>query len=79
MEPDQVPSDSQLREFQVILKQHPARWIIWEGEPLQASVDKLKTLGVDNLVFDPCGNMPKQGDFLTVMRSNVDNLRKAFK
>jgi zinc transport system substrate-binding protein len=78
-EPDQVPSDSQLREFQVILNQHPARWMIWEGEPLQASVDKLKTLGVDSLVFDPCGNVPEQGDFLTVMRSNVDNLRKAFK
>ena len=44
-----------------------------------ASVDKLKTLGVDSLVFDPCGNVPEQGDFLTVMRSNVDNLRKAFK
>lgn len=78
-EPDQVPSNSQLREFQGILKQHPARWMIWEGEPLQASVDKLKTLGVDSLVFDPCGNVPEQGDFLTVMRSNVDNLRKAFK
>ncbi|MCW9077857.1 MAG: hypothetical protein OQK74_01640, partial [Gammaproteobacteria bacterium] len=34
-----------------------------------ASVDKLKTLGVDSLVFDPCGNVPEQGDFLTVMRS----------
>jgi hypothetical protein len=44
-----------------------------------ASVDKLKTLGVDSLVFDPCGNVPEQGDFLTVMRSDVDNLRKAFK
>ena len=24
------------------------------------------------------GNVPEQGDFLTVMRSDVDNLRKAF-
>jgi zinc transport system substrate-binding protein len=42
-------------------------------------VDKLKTLGVDSLVFDPCGNVPDQGDFMTVMRHNVDNLVKAFK
>jgi zinc transport system substrate-binding protein len=77
-EPDQVPGDSQLREFKEILKQHPAQWMIWEGEPVQTSVDKLKTLGVDSLVFDPCSNIPDQGDYITVMISNVDNLRKAF-
>ncbi|MBT8366520.1 MAG: zinc ABC transporter substrate-binding protein, partial [Deltaproteobacteria bacterium] len=59
-------------------KQQPARWMIWEGEPVQASVDKLKTLGVGSLVFDPCSNSPDQGDFMTVMGSNVGNLRKAF-
>ena len=77
-EPDQVPSDSQLREFKEILKQHPARWMIWEGEPVQASVAKLKTLGVDSLVFDPCGNVPARGDFMTVMQRNVEDLRRAF-
>ena len=77
-EPDQVPSDSQLTEFQGIQKQHSAEWMIWEGEPVPASVDKLRKFGVDSLVFDPCGNRPDQGDFITVMRSNVENLRKAF-
>jgi zinc transport system substrate-binding protein len=52
--------------------------MIWEGEPVQASVDKLKTLGIDSLVFDPCGNVPQQGDFLTIMRQNVENLKPAF-
>ena len=77
-EPGQVPSDSQLREFKEILKQHSARWMIWEGEPVQASVAKLKTLGVDSLVFDPCGNVPARGDFMTVMQRNVEDLRRAF-
>ena len=77
-EPDQVTSDSQLRELQGILKQHSAQWMIWEGEPVQASVDKLKTLGIDSLVFDPCGNVPQRGDFLTIMRQNVENLKPAF-
>ena len=44
-EPDQVPSDGQLAEFQGILKQHPAQWMIWEGEPLQASVTSSKQSG----------------------------------
>jgi hypothetical protein len=39
---------------------------------------KLESIGVESLVFDPCGNVPAQGDFLAVMRANVNNLRKAF-
>lgn len=77
-EPDQVPGSEQWSKFKAILRQHPAKWMIWENQPVQASVDGLKTLGVDSLVFDPCGNVPDQGDFMTVMRRNVDNLRKAF-
>ena len=77
-EPDQVPDNSQLTELKEILKQHPAQWMIWEGEPVQTSVDKLKTLGVGSLVFDPCSNSPDEGDFMTVMRRNTEDLRRAF-
>jgi zinc transport system substrate-binding protein len=77
-EPDQVPGDAQWRALKAILKQHPAKWMIWEGEPARASVDGLKTLGVNSLVFDPCGNVPDQGDFISVMRRNVEDLRRAF-
>jgi zinc transport system substrate-binding protein len=77
-EPDEVLHNSQLRELKGILQQHPAKWLIWEGPPVPASVAKLKTLGVDSLVFDPCGNVPDSGDFMTVMRHNVEDLRRAF-
>jgi zinc transport system substrate-binding protein len=77
-EPDQVPGIEQWRELKAIIKQHPAKWMIWEGEPVQASVDRLKNHGIDSLVFDPCGNVPEQGDFLTIMHQNVENLRSAF-
>ena len=43
------------------------------------TVDRLKTFGIDSLVFDPCGNVPGQGDFLTIMRQNVQKLRSVFK
>jgi len=43
-----------------------------------ATVDKLRSLGVQSLVFDPCGNAPDQGDFLSVMQQNVVNLQQAF-
>jgi zinc transport system substrate-binding protein len=77
-EPDEVPSEAQWAELQSILRGHPAKWMIWEGKPMQASVDKLESAGIKSLVFDPCGNVPDQGDFLGVMRQNVENLRAAF-
>jgi zinc transport system substrate-binding protein len=77
-EPDEIPSGHQIMELKNILKEHPAKWMIWEGDPDKASVEQLKSTGVKSLVFDPCGNMPEKGDFLSVMRQNVENLKKAF-
>ena len=77
-EPDEVPSSEQIMELRKIRKDHPAKWMIWEGEPHPASVAKLKALGMHSFVFDPCGNVPKEGDFLSVMRQNVENFKKAF-
>jgi len=78
-EPEEFPSAEQWTQLKGILKEHPAKWIIWEGEPNPDSVDKLKSMGVKSLVVDPCGNVPDQGDFLSVMRQNVENLQSAFK
>jgi len=77
-EPEVMPEDEQWNALQVLLAKHPAKWMLWEGESLAASVKKLQTLGVQSLVFDPCGNTPEQGDFLSVMQQNVVNLRQAF-
>jgi len=35
-------------------------------------------MGVESLVFAPCANAPEAGDFLDVMRQNIENLKKAF-
>jgi len=77
-EPDSMPDDEQWQALQTLLAKHPAKWMIWEGDPLSGSVDKLQALGVRSLVFDPCGNTPEQGDFLSVMWQNIANLQQAF-
>jgi len=77
-EPDEIPGNAQWEELKGILSSHPAQWMVWEGKPTQASVDKLESAGIRSLVFDPCGNVPDQGDFLNVMNRNVENLRAAF-
>lgn len=77
-EPETVPDDKAIEELKGILARHPAKWMIWEGEPAKESVAKLEALGIKSLVFDPCGNVPDSGDFMTVMKANVEALEKAF-
>jgi zinc transport system substrate-binding protein len=78
-EPNEMPSRQQWAELQSILEEHPAQWMIWEGEPVASSVARLQELGVGSLVFDPCGNVPDNGDFMDMMRRNIENLRVVYK
>jgi zinc transport system substrate-binding protein len=77
-EPEEVPDDKSMEEFKAILAKHSAKWMLWEGEPAKESVSKLDAIGVKSLVFDPCGNVPDGGDFLSVMKGNIEALEKAF-
>ncbi len=77
-EPDESPTPEQWAELKQLLTQHPAKWMIWEGEPNPSTVEVLKKNGLDSLTFDPCGNVPETGDYMSVMRQNVLNLKKAF-
>ena len=77
-EPDEIPSREQWMELQNMLKHHPTQWMIWEGTPLKEPVERLKSLGINSLVYDPCGNTPQEGDFLKIMHQNVENLQRAF-
>ena len=75
-EPDVVPDKAAMEELVELLKEHPARLMLWEGEPLAESVTALRRKGVQSGVFDPCGNRPEKGDFLTVMEGNVQALEQ---
>ncbi|MHC4265307.1 MAG: metal ABC transporter substrate-binding protein [Planctomycetota bacterium] len=77
-EPDQIPTENQWRELDELLEAHPAEWMIWEGEPSGENVEKLRERGVNSTVFSPCGNVPEQGDYLSVMRENIERLTAIF-
>jgi zinc transport system substrate-binding protein len=77
-EPDVPPTDAQWSEIKTILTKHPAQWMVWEAKPMQESVERLKLMGIDSLIFDPCANTPDQGDFLSVMQQNAENLETVF-
>ena len=75
-EPEEVPTAEQMQDLQKLLSTHPAKWMIWEGEPAKESVAKIAAIGLQSTVFDPCANVPASGDFLTVMKANVANMDK---
>jgi len=74
-EPDETPTEAMWAELKELLTGHPAQWMIWEGDPTAETVAGLKKLGVDSVVFDPCGNTPPSGDFISAMRGNLGNLQ----
>ena len=76
-EPEVVPDDAAMEDLKKILATHAAKWMIWEGDPAKESVEKLKAIGVDSVVFDPCGNVPEKGNWLAVMKENIAVLKKA--
>lgn len=77
-EPGEFPSEAQWDELASLAETNSAKWMLWEGEPLPESVARLEQLGIGSLVFDPCGNTPEAGDYLSVMQANLAQLQRAF-
>lgn len=70
-EPSVVPDDRAILELEDKREVHLANHMIWEGYPAEESVAKLEKMGISSVVFNPCGNRPDAGDWLSVMKENV--------
>jgi zinc transport system substrate-binding protein len=77
-EPDAPPDEEAWHDLEHLLDEHEAKWMLWEGEPLPETATRLRELGLTSVVFDPCGNRPTEGDYLTVMQSNAAGLERVF-
>jgi zinc transport system substrate-binding protein len=77
-EPGEMPDNAKWAELPALLKKHPAKWMIWEGKPDPEIVSKLKSIGLESAIFDPCANTPGRGDFLSVMQQNIEELKRVF-
>ena len=76
-EPDTMPPSEDLESFQEQIAGINNPVMLWESEPLPEMRNRLDDMGVRIVVFEPCGNQPAEGDFLGVMRRNLENLRVA--
>jgi zinc transport system substrate-binding protein len=70
-EPDEAPDGHAWDHLDEVLAKHPAKWMVWEGEPLAKTVADLDARGIASIVFDPCANRPERGNYLTVMAANA--------
>ncbi len=75
-EPDEAPTGEMWAELKELLSGHPATWMLWEDDADLKTVAKLKDIGVESVVFNPCSTAPSEGDFISVMRQNVGRLRR---
>jgi zinc transport system substrate-binding protein len=73
-----MPDESQWTELEGILKQHPSAVMVWEDVPMKEIKSKLRSMGVKFAVFNPCGNRPGEGDFISTMNVNLESLRKLY-
>jgi zinc transport system substrate-binding protein len=76
-EPDQEPAEETWRELDELLATHPARWMIWEDEPLETTARRLEERGIASLVYRPSPNLPQEGDLLTVLQADLASLEAA--
>lgn len=75
-EPDVEPGTRDWIEFGNLLREHPAKLMIWEGPPVHSVVEKLTQMGIDSQVFSPTANTPQKGDYFTAMEQNLLRLKE---
>jgi len=76
-EPDTEPGVKQWLDFQNLLREHPAKLMVWEASPLPSVLERLQEQGVRSIVFEPAGNRPLIGDYFAVMNVNLKQLSAA--
>jgi zinc transport system substrate-binding protein len=74
-EPEVEPGTREWIDFGNLLRQHPAKLMIWEAPPLEPVREKLRQRDIHVVVFSPTGNVPVMGDYFTVMEQNLLELK----
>jgi zinc transport system substrate-binding protein len=74
-EPDEYPSEEQWKELEKLQQKLSATSMIWEKKPLQTISDRLREMGIDSVTFNPCTNRAEEGDFMYIMKKNIEHLR----
>jgi len=70
-------SDATRQYLEKLRRDHRVIWMIWPEAPAIDDVAFLREIGIDSLIIDPLSTGPANGNFLTVMQRNAEELRRA--
>ena len=73
-EPNQQPGDKAWIDIGNMLRDHSARLMIWEDEPLASTQARLEGLGLATIPYRTAANRPETGDYFDVMAANTSRL-----
>jgi zinc transport system substrate-binding protein len=77
LQQDEPATDQQWQNLEPILASQTVSRLLWSEEPQAATADRLRAMGMRSIVFRIAAQPPESGDFLSVMRENVEQLRNA--
>ena len=78
-EPDALPVTALWVQLKAVLREHPAKIMIWESDPLPETRRRLMELGIVSVVMRPGGNKPAEGDLLDLLQKGIAALEGATK
>lgn len=76
LEPDLFPSEEDWVQLEILKEENNTSLMIWEGEPLSETQIRLNELGIYWVVVSPGFNMPREGDFLDILKDNLKELER---
>ena len=62
-----------------MLVDHPANWMLWEGEPAPEARRQLEERGIRVIVLPTGVDQPDTGDFMDIMRSGLTAIEAELK
>jgi zinc transport system substrate-binding protein len=76
-EPREDPGSQEWAAFEHALEARPATVMLWEGEPITDTRQRLRQLDVTSVVFPTLANAPAGADYIDDMNAAVDRLAAA--
>ncbi len=73
-EPEMKITAENEAELKAILAKYSAKWMIWEDVPTDENREKVKAFGLESVVVSQAANRPEEGDWLEVMKSDLEQL-----
>ncbi|QDU10332.1 metal ABC transporter substrate-binding protein [Gimesia aquarii] len=73
------PDDNDWKKLKKVQEEHQIPFMLWEQKPDEKLVKELQQRGVASIVFDPLTVKPVQGDYISEMKRQLNQLEQFLK